>query len=333
MSVTILKPGIMSSVQDLGRWGFQQYGVPVGGAMDKLSASLANIICGNDENEAVIEMTLHGTSILFNENTYCSFTGGGCKVYVDGIELPFNRLLHIPAFSLINTQPAATGCRTYFAVTGGLDIPKTMGSASTYVPSGIGGIKGRNLIKGDILHFKKRDHSIPSSSMKILGNKIHASHWQVPDIFMHEQDHEVIHVVPGLEYDLFDEASRIRFFQSSYTIGLQSNRMGYRLEGEKLLMKEKNEMVSTPVATGIIQITHDGTPIILMADAQTTGGYPRIARVCSVDISKLAQMKTGTKILFQEIDEYEGEIINSFICEVLNKVKKGVRILLQWNGV
>jgi antagonist of KipI len=326
MSVTILKPGIMSSVQDLGRWGFQQYGVPVGGAMDKLSASLANIICGNNENEAVIEMTLHGTSILFNKNTYCAFTGGGCKVYVDNIELSFNRLLHIPAFSLINTQPAATGCRTYFAVTGGLDIPKTMGSASTYVPSGIGGIQGRNLIKGDILHFKKRDHSIPSSSMKILGNKIHASHWQVPDIFMHEQDHEVIHVVPGPEYDLFDEASRITFFQSSYTIGLQSNRMGYRLEGEKLLMKEKNEMVSTPVASGIIQITHDGTPIILMADAQTTGGYPRMARVCSTDMSILAQKRPGEKIRFCQISEEESLQRHNEQKRTINKLKTVIEI-------
>jgi antagonist of KipI len=320
MSITILKPGIMSSVQDLGRWGFQQFGVPIGGAIDKLSTSLANIICGNDENEAVIEMTLHGTSILFNENTYCTFTGGGCKVYVDDIELPFNRLLYIPAFSIITTKPAARGCRTYFAVTGGLDIPKTMGSASTYAPSGIGGIQGRNLITGDILHFKKRDHSISSSSMKILGNNIHASHWQVPDLFTHEKDREVIHVVPGPEYDLFDEASRIKFFQSNYTIGLQSNRMGYRLEGEKLLLKEKKEMVSTPVASGIIQVTHDGTPIILMADAQTTGGYPRIARVCSTHMPILAQKRPGEKIRFNQINEEES-------LHLYNELRRTMKIL------
>jgi antagonist of KipI len=162
--------------------------------------------------------------------------------------------------------------------------------------------------------------------MKILGNKIHASHWQVPDIFMHEQDHKVIRVVPGPEYDLFDEASRITFFQSSYTIGLQSNRMGYRLEGEKLLMKEKNEMVSTPVATGIIQITHDGTPIILMADAQTTGGYPRIARVCSADMSKLAQKRPGEKIRFCQINEEESLQRNNEQKRNINKLKTVIKI-------
>jgi antagonist of KipI len=326
MSVTILKPGIMSSVQDLGRWGFQQHGVPVGGAMDKLSASLANIICGNDEKEAVIEMTLQGTSILFNENTHCAFTGGGCKVYVDDVELPFNRLLFIPAYSIITTQPAATGCRTYLAVAGGWDIPKTMGSASTYVPSGIGGVKGRNLITGDILPFKKREQTIPSSSMKLLGNKIHASHWQVPDVFAHEQYPDIVHVLPGPEFDLFQTSSQEKLFESSFTISSQSNRMGYRLEAEKLLMKEKQEMVSTPVASGIIQVTHDGTPIILMADAQTTGGYPRIARVCSADMSKLAQKRPGEKIGFRQINEEESLHRYNELRRTLNRVKIGIEM-------
>jgi antagonist of KipI len=326
MSITILKLGIMSSVQDLGRWGFQQFGIPVGGTMDKLSASLANIICGNDENEAVIEMTLHSTSIFFNEDTYCSLTGGGCKAYIDDVELPFNRLLYIPAFSIVTTQPAAKGCRTYLAVAGGFDIPQTMGSTSTYVPSGIGGIQGRNLITGDILHFKKREEDFKTASLKVLDKNIHVSLWQVPNLFVHYPDPDVIHVIPGPEYDLFDEASRITFFQSNYTIGLQSNRMGYRLEGEKLLMKEKNEMVSTPVASGIIQITHDGTPIILMADAQTTGGYPRIARVCSADMSKLAQKRPGEKIRFCQINEEESLQRNNEQKRNINKLKTVIKI-------
>ena len=326
MSVTILKPGIMSSVQDLGRWGFQQHGVPVGGAMDKLSASLANIICGNDEKEAVIEMTLQGTSILFNENTHCAFTGGGCKVFVDDVELPFNRLLFIPAYSVITTQPASTGCRTYLAVAGGWDIPKTMGSASTYVPSGIGGLKGKNLSTGDILPFKKREQTIPSSSMKLLGSKIQASQWQVPDLFDHDEDPRLIHVIPGPEYDLFQSEYRQTLFESSFTISTQSNRMGYRLEGEKLLMKEKHEMVSTPVASGIIQVTHDGTPIILMADAQTTGGYPRIARVCSSDMSKLAQKRPGEKIRFLQINEEESLHRYNETRRVLNRLKTGIEM-------
>lgn len=326
MSITILKPGIMSSVQDLGRWGFQQFGVPVGGAMDKMAASLANIICGNDENEAVIEMTLHGTSILFNENTYCAFTGGGCKVLVDAVELPFNRLLFIPAFSVITTQPVATGCRTYFAVAGGFKIAKNMGSASTYVPSGIGGMQGRNLLTGDILPFKNREQEFKRGSLKSLGNNIHASQWQVPDLLVHDAEPDIIQVVQGPEFELFQSASQQKLFDNIFTISSQSNRMGYRLEGEKLLMQEEHEMVSTPVASGIIQVTHDGTPIILMADAQTTGGYPRIGRVCSVAISKLAQKRPGEKIRFLKISEEESLHQYHQLRRTINRLKTGIEM-------
>lgn len=318
MSITILKPGIMSSVQDLGRWGYQQYGVPVSGAMDKVSASLANIICGNDENEAVIEFTLHGGSILFNEDRVCAFTGGGCRIFADEQELSFNRLLYIPAFTVLQTKPSAIGCRAYLAVAGGLDVKKQMGSVSTYATSGIGGVKGRNLKTGDILSFKKTDRAFDTTTMKTIAGELRASHWQVPDLIGLDQKQSDIHVVAGPEFDHFDEATRNIFFESTFTIGLQSNRMGYRLDGEKILMKEKHEMVSTPVAAGIIQVTHEGSPIILMADAQTTGGYPRIARVCSTDMVRLAQMRPGVKIRFSQISEEES--LRRY-DELTNKIK------------
>ncbi len=325
MSITILKPGIMSSIQDLGRWGYQQFGVPVSGAMDRISASVANIICGNDENEAVIEMTLHGTSILFNENTYCAITGGGCQVYIDEIELPFNRLLYIPAFTILHTKSSSTGCRSYLAMAGGLEIEKQMGSASTYTASGIGGMKGRNLKTGDILSIKKTNRLFDFNTLKTISGELRMSHWHVPDLVgMNERDN-IIHVVAGPEYDLFDEVTRNKFFQSTYTIGLQSNRMGYRLEGEKLFMIHKHEMVSTPVTEGIIQVTNEGHPIILMADAQTTGGYPRIARVCTRDISKLSQMQPGEKIKFNKIDEKESLGLDYKMNRKINKLKTGIK--------
>lgn len=323
MSITILKPGIMSSVQDLGRWGYQQYGVPVSGAMDKISAAVANIICGNDENEGVIEWTLHGTSVLFNEDSFCAFTGGGCKVYADEQELPFNRLLFIPAFTVLQTKPSATGCRAYLAVAGGFDIKKQMESVSTYAASGIGGMNGNYLKTGDILSFNQSDRSFDLSSMKFLNEKIKISNWQVPDLLGIDQKKSDIQVIAGPEFDRFDEESRNTFFASTFRIGLQSNRMGYRLEGQKILLREKFEMVSTPVAAGIIQITHEGDPIILMADAQTTGGYPRIARVCSTDIATLAQMRPGVKIQFKEIKENESDMMNRKYFEVTKKIKIG----------
>jgi len=150
------------------------------------------------------------------------------------------------------------------------------------------------------------------------------SHWQVLNNLGVGEKINSIHVVAGPEYDRFDEASKNKFFQSTFTIGMKSNRMGYRLEGEKLMLKEKQELVSTPVTAGIIQVTHEGDPIILMADAQTTGGYPRIARVCSVDIARLAQLRPGSMIQFKEITENESLLMRDKVAEVLKKIKFSV---------
>jgi antagonist of KipI len=276
--------------------------------MDKVSAALANIICGNDENEAVIEMTLHGTSIMFNEAAFCAIVGGGCKAYVDDVELPFNRLLWIPAFSIIKTTANAQGCRSYLAVSGGFNIKKIMGSASTYTPSAIGGLEGRNLATGDMLAFKCEQVLQASFSLKMLPSGIGISHWHTADLVIPTAGFTTVHAIKGPEFDLFNSTSQENIFNSEFTISSRSNRMGYRLEGKKFMLEQKIEMVSTAVTAGIVQVTHEGDPIILMADAQTTGGYPRIARICAADIPLLAQCRPGVKIQFREIGEEESEI-------------------------
>ncbi len=327
MSITIIKPGIISSVQDLGRWGFQQYGVPIGGAMDKVAAALANIICGNDQQEPVIEMTLHGTSILFNASAYCALTGGGCKAYIDDIELPFNRLLYVPAYSTISTRPADWGCRAYLSVAGGLEINKEMGSASTYVPAALGGIGGRNLMTGDMIQFRKNHVEHRPATVKKGSDQMGFSQWQVPDLTTNRKDPASICVLPGPEFGLFDARAQENLFNAVFTISPQSNRMGYRLEGEQLGLKRKIEMVSTAVTAGIIQVTHEGIPVVLMADAQTMGGYPRIGRICSADIPLLAQMRPGRKIKFVKIDEEETAFRFSKLNESLTKIKNSLQIL------
>jgi antagonist of KipI len=324
MSITILKPGMMSSLQDLGRWGFQQFGVPIGGAMDKVSAALANIICGNDENEAVIEMTLHGTLIMFNEAAFCAIVGGGCKAYIDDVELPFNRLLWIPAFSIIKTTASIQGCRSYLAVSGGFNVKKVLGSASTYTPSGIGGINGRNLITGDMLAFKREQNLHAASNLHMLPNGVGISHWHTADLVEVTANVAIVHAIKGPEFDLFNSSSQENIFNSEFTISSRSNRMGYRLEGKKLTLEHKAEMVSTAVTTGIVQVTHEGDPIILMADAQTTGGYPRKARICAADISLLAQCRPGAKIQFREIGEGESLMRYNKMVEAMKRVKVGL---------
>lgn len=327
MSITIIKPGISTSIQDQGRWGFQGSGIPIGGAMDKVAAAVANIICGNDDNEAVIEMSLHGTSLLFNEPAHCALVGGGCKAFIGARELPFNRLLWIPAFSTIKTTASAQGCRSYLAVSGGFKVNKILGSASTYTPSGIGGTQGRNLVSGDMLAFKCAQDLHAATAIKMLADGIGISHWYTADLIETTDSVVTVHAIRGPEFDRFNSASQENIFRSEFTISPQSNRMGYRLQGGKFTLEQKTEMVSTAVTAGIVQVTHEGDPIILMADAQTTGGYPRIGRVCSADIPLLAQLKPGAKIKFTEIGEKESAMRSQKMHEAVSTIRRGFNTL------
>lgn len=323
MSITILKPGIHSSIQDLGRWGFQQFGIPISGVMDEFSAKLANIICGNDEHESVLELTLHGAELMFNEPVCVSITGGGCKVFINDIESAYNKLIKIDSFSILKCKPTPTGCRTYLAVQGGFDIKKEMGSVSTYTPASIGGINGQQLRTGDmILLCRKKPLHEKASELRITENGFSVSTWKVStpaSQILHDRIR--INLCTGPEWELFKPDSQHVLFNSIYTISMKANRMGFHLEGNKLEMKEKKEMISTPVTKGIIQVTNEGLPIILMADAQTTGGYPRIARVCSADISALAQCRPGDKITFKEISASESTSLSLAKRSLLKQIK------------
>ena len=305
MSITILKPGFMSSVQDLGRWGFQQYGVPIGGAMDVVSASIANRICGNEDGEALLECTLHGTEILFNKTTLFAIAGGGASATVNRQPISFYKLIKVVAGSTVKLHPDPFGCRSYIAFAGGLKIETELGSASTYTQSSIGGYQGKNLEAGIELELKNQIHHLEKSKDIVINEHgFGTGNWKSKSFNLpHIQEITSINFLPGPEWDAFDEESQHQLFNKTFTIASQSNRMGYRLEGPILLLKEKTEMVSTAVTRGIIQVTNQGSPIILMADAQTIGGYPRIGRVCSNDISLLAQCRPGQKIMFKEVGD------------------------------
>ena len=301
MSITIIKPGVSCSIQDLGRWGYQQFGIPIGGAMDTISATTANRICGNDDNEALLECTLHGLEIKFNSTIVFALSGGGAVAKINGVSVAYNRLIKVISGSILKLHPDPHGCRTYIAFAGGLKIEKELGSASTYVSSQLGGYKGRNLDAGDELKLNNNIHDTSQSKDIIINeNGFGISKWKAQvNPLPHLQDIVEITCEKGPEWELFDVVSQEIFFNQPFTIAPQSNRMGYRLDGVTLSLKEKTELVSTAVTRGIIQITNEGDPIILMADAQTIGGYPRIARVCSKDISLLAQCRPGMKVKFK----------------------------------
>jgi antagonist of KipI len=307
MSITILKPGFMSSVQDLGRWGYQQFGVPIGGAMDVVSASIANRICGNDNGEALLECTLHGVEILFNKTTLFAIAGGGASATVNGQPISFYKLIKVVAGSTLKLHPDPIGCRSYVAFAGGLKIEAELGSTSTYSQSSIGGYHGKNLNAGIVLELKHQIHHLEKSKDIVINEHgLGISNWKSKSFNLpHVQETITITCLAGPEWDAFDEKSQHQLFNTPFIVSAQSNRMGFRLEGPILSLKEKTEMVSTAVTRGIIQVTNQGNPIILMADAQTIGGYPRIGRVCSDDISLLAQCRPGQKIMFKEVGGHD----------------------------
>lgn len=302
MSISIIKPGIGCSIQDLGRWGYQQFGVPIGGAMDVGAAVTANRICGNDDNEPVLECMLHGLEIKFNSTLAFALSGGGAIGKINGSPVSYNRLIKVVSGSVLKLHPDPRGCRTYIAFAGGLNITPELNSVSTYVSSSLGGYEGRNLISGDELDLKNSSYN--SSQLKditINETGFGVSTWKAHvEELPHVNEVVEIKCKKGPEWALFDQASQEQFFNDLFMISSQSNRMGYRISGSVISLKENRELISTPVTKGIIQVTNEGHPIILMADAQTIGGYPRIARVCQDNISLLAQCRPGMKLQFKD---------------------------------
>jgi antagonist of KipI len=175
-----------------------------------------------------------------------------------------------------------------------------------------------------MLAFKREQNLHAASNLHMLPNGVGISHWHTADLVVPTPDIATVHAIKGPEFDRFNTASQEDIFNSIFTISSQSNRMGYRLEGKKLTLEHKAEMVSTAVTTGIVQVTHEGDPIILMADAQTTGGYPRIARICAADIPLLAQCRPGAKIQFREIGEGESLMRYNKMVEAMKRVKVGL---------
>ncbi|XID94575.1 biotin-dependent carboxyltransferase family protein [Paenibacillaceae bacterium WGS1546] len=311
MNAVILKPGLLTTVQDSGRYGSQKYGVIVGGAMDAFALRIANALVGNADNEAALEITMIGPEIYFPEPALISICGGDLSPVLNGREAPLWRTVYVPEGGRLGFGPIKRGCRAYLAVAGGVDVPVRMGSRSTYLRAGIGGMEGRALQAGDRLPIGR-----PSEGSRRLADLLAEdareepafSGWSVaPELLPSYSANPTVRAIAGQELELFDEADAERFFQEAYTVRSESDRMGYRLSGAELGLREKRELVSSAVTFGTVQVPPDGQPIVLMADRQTTGGYPKIAQVASVDLPLLAQTNLGGKIRFQAVSLKEAQ--------------------------
>lgn len=311
MSFKVLSPGLMSTLQDLGRIGYQKEGINTSGAMDVISLRAANLLVGNEEDEAALEITLIGPTLEFTADTLIAITGANLSPQIDGMPVKMNRPVAVIAGSVLKFGGCVKGCRAYLAVAGGYDVPQVMGSKSTYVRGGVGGYKGRNLMKGDIL-----DSGVASSSasrlMKSLldrgAKSFRAASWFVglPHLSKGRAG-QPIGITQGLQMGAFTDESLHQLVAAPYRITTSSDRMGYRLEGPKLLLKEPLEMISEIAVFGTVQVPADGNPIVLMADHQSIAGYPKIAQVIAADLPRLAQMKPGEKLSFAEVSQEEAE--------------------------
>ncbi len=306
MSLIIQRAGLFTTVQDLGRLGLQRYGIVVSGAMDTMALRIGNLLVGNDESAAALEMTLKGPTIWFNEDTIIAITGAELSPTIDNLRVPSMRPVFVKRGSVLQFGSCKKGCRGYLTVAGGIDVPLVMGCRSTYVRGGIGGHHGRTLIEGDEL-FTGRKNDEAARRIDRLANRagekqFAATSWAVNfDIQEQYKNPPTIRVLKGTHFDAFTEKSQLDFFHKSYQISPQSDRMGYRLEGPTMKLTNPLELISEAVVRGTVQVPPEGQPIILLSDRQTTGGYPRIAQIATVDIPLFAQLKPGDKVKFKLI--------------------------------
>ena len=291
MSVRVIRPGVLSTIQDSGRTGYRAQGIGPGGAMDEVAHHLANALVGNPAALPVLEFFQPGPELFFETEALVAASGPGCRIFVDEISAPCWQPLRIGAGTSVRLEqsPGGTG---YLAVHGGWAAEKWLGSCSTNLTVGLGGHHGRALRKDDLLAFA-RIHRPAGTGTEIL-------RWSVPSkelAVIYETERHML-CLPGPEARKLDQSLLDRFVSQAFHVGRDSNRMGYRLSGEPLTAGNIVSMISSPVAFGTIQLLPGGQVIVLMADHQTTGGYPRMANVLRTEWPRFVQLTDGRPFYF-----------------------------------
>ncbi|MBT3942305.1 MAG: biotin-dependent carboxyltransferase [Chloroflexi bacterium] len=289
----VISPGPISTIQDLGRSGYQRFGVSVSGAADRYALRLGNLLVGNDQRGAAIEVTLGGAEFEFSTRTTFAITGADLSPSLNGAPIPMWQTVEADTgdrLSLSAPASADAGLRTYVNVSGSIDTPSVLGSRSTHIGARLGGIDGGAL---------KVDDEIPLGPVT---NPVQAGRRVPGHLLPHYSGEITARVVPGPQDDYFDANAIETFYTSSYTVTDKSDRMGCRLDGPEVrAVDDAHDIISDGVVTGAIQIPGDAKPIVLLADRQTTGGYAKIGVIASVDLALVAQAAPGARIHFESI--------------------------------
>lgn len=281
----LLKPGLFTTVQDLGRYGYLKYGVPISGAMDTFSLVAANSLVGNSPNDACLEITLVGPELQALAKTQIALTGGDISPRTNGQDISMWQTLTVQEGDVISFGKMKNGCRAYVSIRGGIDTPIVLGSRSTYVRGGFGGISGRQLKTGDL---------IEGFDTRLLNHEYLMPEELVPQF----TDQFRANVILGPQGDMFTDEGVETLLSNPYRVTLEADRMGYRLQGPAIRHKAKADIVSDALLPGAVQVPKSGQPIVIMRDAQTTGGYAKIAVVISSDLDMLGQAKPNETIEF-----------------------------------
>jgi len=283
-SLQIVKPGLLTSIQDLGRYGHQPSGVPVAGPMDTFSHRLANLLAGNEPDAATIEITLIGPELVVHANTTMAIAGAQFEVSCDDRPVSVGASFHVLTGQRLKFGRLVEGARAYLAVAGGVQTAPVLGSRATHLVSRMGGHQGRALAAGDVIPICA-DHAM-RPLRKAQGLTLPSKH------------RALLRVMPGPQADWFEADALKTIGGVSFRIAPQSNRMGYRLQGPPLARTNATELISEPLGLGAIQVPSAGEPILLMADRQTAGGYPKIGYVISADLPLAGQLAPGDFIEF-----------------------------------
>jgi antagonist of KipI len=285
-------------VQDLGRTGVRQFGVSTSGALDSFALRVANLLVGNDEGAAGLEITLGGLQLRFDDERIVAWCGGEFDVQIGSRALPAGHVAHLQRGDELKFGHAQIGCRCWLAISGGIDVPVVLGSRSTDLRANFGGIEGRALRDDEVIPLSKWPGS-PTPATAI-------SSWSAPHGWVSPARRgPILRFIRGVDWNRFNASTLQRFTSEAFTVSADSDRMGIRLDGPELKRQDETDLISEAVVPGTIQVPPSGKPILLLGDCQTIGGYPKIAHVITVDLGVAAQLHAGDGVRFFEVSQQD----------------------------
>jgi antagonist of KipI len=292
-NASVVRAGFLTSVQDLGRTGSRQFGVSLSGALDPNALRIANLLVGNEESAAGLEVTFGGLQLRFEDTRLVAWCGGDFDVRAGSTVLPSGHPAIVNSGEELKIGRVRAGCRCWLAISGGIDVSTVLGSRSTDLRAEFGGLDGRVLRDGDFISLGKPGSATPTE--RIFS-------WSAPASWTQTAHASpTLRFVPGVDSERFNASTLQRFTSEAFTVGADSDRMGVRLDGPELMRDEKTDLISEGVAPGTIQVPPSGKPILLLGDCQTIGGYPKIAHVITVDLPIAAQLRADDSVRFHEV--------------------------------